>query len=265
MNFRIKQFAQQNRDYLCLGCAIGVSILLMSLDQKPLVQFPRKGFSNVFGFLQESISWIPRMTGVYRKNRHLLDQLSHVDFREDQYQELILENRRLRRLLEFKERNLFEFIPAEVIGRGTGGLPGSVHLNIGSKDGCRKNMVLLNDKGLIGKIASVGPSASIGQLVTDPNFRVSAKVQRSRVLGIVRWLFGNICQLEGVVQRSDVQIGDLIVTSGYSNIYHSGIAIGRVYEIAPDKEGLFLRILLKTEVDFGKVEEVFVLKAQDDR
>jgi rod shape-determining protein MreC len=260
MAIHYKQFARQHGDHLCLGCVVLLSILLMYSDQKPLVQFLRKGFLNGFGMIQKSAAWIPGMVTAYRDNQRLLDQLSRLSSREDLYREAILENRRLRRLLGFKQNNPVEFMPAEVIGRGTGTIPGSVHLNVGSKDGCRKNMVLVNDRGLIGKIVSVSESTSIGQLMTDPGFRVSAKVQRSRLLGIVRWYHGNICFLEGVVQRSDVQIGDLLVTSGYSRIYHPGIAIGRVFEISSDPEGLFLQILLRTEVDFGKIEEVFVLK-----
>jgi rod shape-determining protein MreC len=263
MVFRVRQFAARHRDHLCLGCVIVISLWLMVLDQKPPVQIARKGFTDGFGFFQKSVSRIPRMITVYQDNKRLLDQLSRFSFREDQYNEMILENRRFRKLLGFKERNLFQFIPAEIVGRGTGSMPGSVYLNIGSEDGCRKNMVLVNDRGLVGKIVSVGQLTSIGQLISDPNFRVSAKTQRSRVLGIVKWHHGNICLLEGVSQRTDVQIGDLVVTSGYSQIYPAGIAIGRIFQILPDKEGLFLRILLKTEVDLDKIEEVFVLKNED--
>jgi rod shape-determining protein MreC len=195
-----------------------------------------------------------------RENRKLKKRLGTYRLERDRYNEALGENQRLRLLLGFKQQTGYEAIPAEIIGMGTAGLPGSVHLDVGWKDGCRKNMVIVSHEGVVGRLVSIGRNASVGQLMTDPSFRISGKVQRSRVLGIVRWLYGNICVLEGVPGRGDVQVGDRVVTSGFSRIYPPGLVIGRVFKISPHRNGLFQNILLRTEEDFTSLEEVFVLR-----
>lgn len=240
--------------------AIFVSFLLMAMDGSAPVFFLKRGVGEGVGVFQKSFTWVPRLLTVREQNRRLLDQVGRLSIEENRYREAFFENGRLRQLLGFKERGEINFIPAEVIGTGTMGMSGAVHLNVGWKDGCRKDMAMVTGRGVVGKLVSVGESFSVGQLLTDPGCRISAKIQRSRVLGIVRWLYGNVCLLEGVPLRSDVQVGDLVVTSGYSRVYPPGFPIGRVLETSSEKDGLFLRVLLRTEVDFGVVEEVLLLR-----
>lgn len=260
MSMSLTRFWQRNKDRCSLAAAIAFSLLLMAADQSPPILSLKKGMISVLGVFEEGISWVPRSFALRNKYRYFMVKASEYAIQQEQYQEVLLENRRLRRLLRFKERHTFDLIPAEVIGMGTVGIPGAVHLNVGWEEGCRKNMVLMTDRGVVGKLLFVSQSRSVGQLLTDPNFRISAKVQRSRILGIVRWLYGNVCLLEGVSQRSDVMLGDLVVTSGYSQIYPSGLVIGRVFEVSPGEKGLFQRVLLRTEVDPGTLEELLILK-----
>jgi len=260
MSVSLIRFWERNRDRCSLAAAIALSLLLMAADQSPPILSLKKGMINVLGVFEEGISWVPKSFALREKYRQSMVKASKYSIQHEQYQEVLLENRRLRRLLGFKERNTFDLIPADVIGMGTAGIPGAVHLNVGWEEGCRKNMVLMTDRGVVGKLLSVTQSRSVGQLLSDPNFRISAKVQRSRVLGIVRWLYGNVYLLEGVSQRSDVRLGDLVVTSGYSQIYPSGLAIGRVFEVSPGEKGLFQRVYLRTEVDLGALEELLILK-----
>jgi rod shape-determining protein MreC len=232
----------------------------MSVDRSQPVLIIKKWFSGNFGFFQEGISWFPRLLSIRKDYQSLMCEIGKLSFEKNLYREALIENVRLRRLIGFKEHSKYEFIPTEVIGRGMTSFSGSVHLNIGWSDSCRKNMVMITDRGLVGKIISLSKSTSVGQLITDPNFRVSAKLHRSRVLGIIKWMYGNICLLEGVPKRSDVRIGDSVITSGYSQIYPPGIVIGKIFDISSENEGLFLRILVRTEVDFETLEELLVLK-----
>ena len=73
--------------------------------------------------------------------------------------------------------------------------------------------------------------------------------------------YGTTCLKEGVSPRSDIRIGDAVVTSGYSEIYPPGLTIGKVVNIAETSETLFKKVTLRTEVDFGSFEEVLVLQS----
>jgi rod shape-determining protein MreC len=71
---------------------------------------------------------------------------------------------------------------------------------------------------------------------------------------------GLYCYLEYIAHDADVQINDMIVTSGMGSSVPKGIRIGRVVAIKKEKHDLFQRILVKPEVDFNKLEEVYVVK-----
>jgi rod shape-determining protein MreC len=262
MSRKIRMFWEKYRSFVIPAFLIVLSLLLMALDNTPLADSMKKEISSVLIGVHKQIGIIPRLIKAEKENKQLLKQIGELSLKLHYSQEATEENIRLRRLLGLKNRNGFDVIPAEVIGMGTIGVPGSVHLNIGSEDGCRKNMVLMTESGVVGKLISISRYSSIGELLTDPNFRISAKVQRSRVLGIVRWLYGNICMLEGVPQESDVQVSDVIVTSGYSHIYPPGLPIGTVYQVDSQDESLFLTVLLKTQVEFESLESVLVLKSR---
>jgi len=260
MKLFLIRLLNRNRDHFALIMAILFSFVLMSIDQTPLILSLKEGFNGGAASIESIMTWIPRMAKLRRANLRLIKELGELSGLRNRYLEVIPENQRLRQLLGFKEQNSFNVIPAEIIGMGTAVIPGSIHINIGSHEECRKDMPLVTDRGVVGKLIAVSRYTSVGHLLADPNFRISGKVQRSRVLGIVRWLFGNICILEGVPLRSDVQTGDLIVTSGYSRIYPAGLPIGRIFEVSTDNNPLFMKILLRTEVDFSTLEEVLVLQ-----
>lgn len=260
MSASLSRTWEKTKDRWLVAAAILFSLLFMALDQSPPLVVAKREVGQVMSILRGGMSWIPGLVRLRTTHRELLVELGRVSLERDRYQETLQENQRLRRLLGFMEQKRFDCIPAEVIGRGTVGIAGTVHLNIGWRKGCHKNMALVTEKGVVGKIVSVNAFSSVGLLLTDPNCRVSGKVQRTRILGIVRWLYGDVCQFEGVPLKSDVRVGDVIVTSGYSEIYPPGLAVGRVIDVSPDEEGLFLKIRLKTAVDLGTLEEVLVLK-----
>ena len=260
MSLGFSRFWERSKDQWYLAAAVVLSLLFMALDQTAPVLFLKKEIGSLTRAGQMVFSWTPRLLQVRKENQRLIMKLGKLSLKEDQYREALLENRRLRKLLGLKKQSNFDFIPAEVVGIKTIGIPGLVYLNVGWEDGCKKNMVLMTDRGVVGKIVSVSKSTSVGELLTDPNFRISAKVERSRVLGIVRWLYGNVCILEGVPRGSDVKVGDLIITSGYSQIYPPGLIIGKVFKVSQKERDLFQKIFLRTGVDFGTIEELLVLK-----
>jgi rod shape-determining protein MreC len=257
------QWLVRHQDLTIVLTAVAGSICLMVLDRNPVVQSAKQGVQHRIGIIESAFSRIPRLGTVLEENRRLETEMGRLSIEGAFYREAILENHRLRRLLGFMERSPGTTIPAQITGRGSVGVPGAVHLNVGWAQGCRKNMAMITENGVAGKLISVARSASVGQLVTDPNFRISARVERSRVLGIVRWLYGNLCRMDGVPLRSDVRAGDRVVTSGYSTVYPAGLRIGQVVEVDSIRQSLFKTITLRTDIDFQTLENVLVLKPSD--
>jgi len=114
--------------------------------------------------------------------------------------------------------------------------------------------------GLVGRVILAEGSYAKVQLVTDRASGVGAMIERTRRQGIARGAGREGLTLEYVPLQADVQVGDRVLTSGTDGLYPRGIAIGAVVEVAPGGE-LFHSIQLAPAVDFGVLDQVFVLLA----
>ena len=251
-------------DQILLGFCVIISIVMMQWNNSSFANHMRIWMDDKRTQIQSPIYTITSLGRLRTENGQLKRQLADCMQAGQLHQEVWDENRRLRSFLGFAERVDFGFIPAEVIGRGWQGSPGLIHINAGWKQGCKKDMALVTHDGIAGKIVSVSRSGATGMLLNHPTFRISARIQRTRQVGVVRWLHGNRCALEGVPIRSDVQLGDRIVTSGYGHIYPTGYLVGYVVRVADDPKGLFKIIELKTAVDLGQLELLFVVQKENN-
>lgn len=123
------------------------------------------------------------------------------------------------------------------------------------------NQAVVSGDGLVGRVIVVpGPYAKV-QLITDRAASVGAMVQRTRRQGIARGSGEGSLELAFVPLQADIQVGDLVVTAGIDGIYARGIPIGTVTGVSPGDE-LFHSIELKPEVDFGRLDQVYVLERE---
>jgi rod shape-determining protein MreC len=116
----------------------------------------------------------------------------------------------------------------------------------------------------VGKISATSSGYSIGQILFNRRMRVSAKIQRTRVDGIIEWEGGVNLSLKNVAKTLDVQPGDVVVTSEYSSLYPEGIRIGTVVSAAQIPGSLFQHVEVAPSVDFVTLEEVFIMTYQPD-
>jgi rod shape-determining protein MreC len=120
---------------------------------------------------------------------------------------------------------------------------------------------VLTADGLVGRIFVVAGSYGKVQLITDRAAAVGAMVARTRRQGVVRGGGDSGLSLDFLTQRADVRRGDRVVTAGNDGVYPRDLRIGTVTSVGGG-EGLFLRIELTPAVDFGLLEQVFVLGAR---
>ncbi len=257
---RFRQIGQRYRDFsLFIGLAI-ISLILIFSNENRQVETIKFWMTGVIGVAGNEWARVSEYFSLREKNRELLTENTRLALENMALQEMRLENERLKKLLDFKQSASLNLIPSKVIGRREHGLVHSLLLNVGTKDSIRKDMPLVVPQGVVGKTYRVASDRCIAQLLTDRNFSVSALVQRSRVRGIVSWIGDDVCLLNNVVHRADVKVGDLVVTSGYGEIFPPGLPIGEVVKIKQNPRSLFSRIEIKPLVDFNKIEEVFIIR-----
>lgn len=176
--------------------------------------------------------------------------------------EVQLENERLRNLLAFRSTVAEEVVTARVIGADALGVSRSLAIDRGTLDGVRKGAAVLAPEGVVGQVLLAGRHASRLLLITDHNSGVDGIVQRSRAHGIVEGGLADQCGLKFVKRTERLEVGDLVVTSGMDGIFPKGLPIGRIAAIDRAGQGLFQSATVEPTVDFGRLEEVLVVRAK---
>lgn len=247
------------KEYLLFALFISISLALLATNEGPQMSALRSVAVVTVGFLQDSFTFIPDYFNLRRENRSLLESNMNLSDEVNRLREARLENIRLRAMIDLKRKSQGSLVAANVIGKSLQLLRNTVTLDVGVHDGVRQNFAIVSPDGLVGKIVATSGGYSVGQILLNKEIRVSAKDQRSRVDGIIRWDGGSTLKFTDVVKTLDVKQGDLIVTSGYSSIYPEGVAIGVVAETRNLPGSLFQVIEVSPGVDFTRLEEVFVV------
>jgi rod shape-determining protein MreC len=181
----------------------------------------------------------------------------------------LAENERLNELLGFKDQYAeFKFLPAHVIAKNPGGWFINFYLNMGADQGVKKDMTVVNEKGLIGRVVEVGRNWCKVMAIIDRQSAVSGTIQRTldscMVHGCGDPQSSNVtCDIYWLNITSGVGPGDKVVTTDVSGIFPKGLLIGTVTEVDQDKsKESFARIT--PAVDFAHIDYVLIIVGNKD-
>jgi rod shape-determining protein MreC len=199
----------------------------------------------------------------WRENESLRDQLAAARLTAIRLTEARLENDRLRSLLSLRERGAWTVVTAQVSGREPALLTPDLRIDRGSDDGLRPGMIVFAPDGVVGAVTAVQGGSATVRTVFDPQSRVSAIDLRSRVLGVFRTAGGTHCILDRVPLRSDVRVGDTIVSSGYGQLFPFGLPLGTVSGVTTRKSSLTCLIDVSPALDINRLTHLFVITGGD--
>jgi rod shape-determining protein MreC len=181
---------------------------------------------------------------------------------KDLFVERGLENQRLRRLLGFTARAGVELVPAEVMRHDAGLLGETIVVRSSSPRGAAVGQAVISADGLVGRVVEVHPGLAHVLIIRSVSNPVSARIQRSRVLGTLRWdpSRPGTLDLLHVPAHADCEVGDIAVSSGLGAAYPEGLRVGEVLSVERDFTGLMKEIRVRPAVDFSRLEEVFLVR-----
>ena len=255
---RLYQFYLLFKEYIIFSLLVLISIVLLTQNDNEQVRRIRSLAVGMFGAIQNTISIFPNVFVVQRENELLRRMNVNLADEVNQLREARLENIRLRSMITLKESSQTHLVAGKIIAKNLNLLRNTVTLNVGENDGVGVGMPIITGEGLVGRVIAVSGGYSIGQMMLNIDFRASAKVQRSRVDGIIAW-DGKVMLLKNVAKSLDVRSGDAVVTSQYSNAFPPNIKIGVVATVTEMPGNLFKRVEVAPAVDFIRLEEAFVL------
>lgn len=201
---------------------------------------------------------------------------------KDQNNRLLFENKQLReKLFDLKlvsEENLanktvndsvshqrYHLITATVISNSTSLINNYITLNKGRKDGIVLHSGVIDDFGIIGVINNVSDDYSTAISILNPNLSLSASVKSNGFFGNLSWDGKNslLMNLDAIPKHAEVNVGDEVITNGYSTKFPKDITIGKVESFKIEDGSNFYSIKVRLNNEFGNLDYVYVVKDLD--
>lgn len=230
----------------------------------------RIGFALTYPF-ETVANWLTQTTGGFFSNyvalRDAKTRLQKVEHENELlriqlgiYSEVSQENQRLRKLLSFAKSTTIEYRACQIVGADPSFLFESIRLDCGSKDGISLGMGVISGDGVVGVIMRVYENFADVLLVTDLNSNLDVIVTRNRRRGILSGNVGRSMKFKYSERGTTIQVGDNVVTSGFTGPFPPGLAVGVVSQVSRDTDGVTQSMDVEPSVDISNTFEVLVLR-----
>ena len=199
------------------------------------------------------------LRGVRDENQRLRSRLAELEEANLQYREALVASGHLQQIAAMRDDFEIPMLPSEVVGLDVMPWFRSVLVDRGGAHGVRAGNPVITAEGVVGLVTATSRHAAKTMLLLDRQSAIDGIVQRSRARGIVRGGGTDQLAFEFVVRGGDVEVGDIVITSGLGGVYPKGLRIGEVEELLDPGGGLLQTATLRSAVDFGRLEQVFVM------
>ena len=179
------------------------------------------------------------------------------------------ENARLTELLNFAEENPnMQYVTASVIARDSNPYIDTITLNAGSRNGITEKAAVICAHGIVGRVSEVGPNWCRVKTMCNDEMRISVMVQRTRDEGMLGGLYEEDGLLIGTMLyylpgKPDIEVGDVIRTSGIGGFFPKGLYVGKVLSVNEDGKGTYDAIV-SMDVDFLHLENALIIVGVDE-
>ncbi len=275
----MKKFLKNHGLWILFAAAV-ISVLLagmsvLSVNSSPLtdaVNTMVTPLQNAFTAIAERFNdmqnYYKDTTDLQAENAELRKKIAEMQEDVRQAEAALEENERLRELHNFRaqRRDLSDMEPCTVTEHMVTNWTSSLTLNKGTSMGVEVGDCVLDETGaLVGIVSEAGLNWSTVLTVVDTDTSLGAMIFRTKELCVAKGDFSLMgdrrLRLDYLPADSQLLAGDLVVTSGLGEFYPSDLVIGSVEEIQVDDSGAASYAILKPEVAFDSLTEVFVLKS----
>ena len=180
--------------------------------------------------------------------------------RSARVEQLAAENARLRALLDLRPALTVKSRTAEVLYEATDPYSRKLFIDRGSTQGILIGSPVINEAGVLGQVTRVYPLSAEVTLLADKDAAIPVlnprTQQRSAAFGAGD---GTAMELRFMAGNADVQVGDLLLTSGVDGVYPPGLAVANVVKVERKVDSGFARISLQAKANADAVRHVLVL------
>jgi rod shape-determining protein MreC len=181
---------------------------------------------------QASSEYLTTRGTLDKENQEMKVRQAELSLLANQSEFLMIENQNLRQLMDLQKQVPFKTLPVEILFNPTNPISQRIVINRGSADGLKIGNPIANDSGILGQVVRLYERSSEVSLLEDRDFAVPVQVARNglraAVFGAGR---GNPLELRYLPVASDLEVGDVLITSGIDGVYPPGFAVAVISRI----------------------------------
>ena len=258
-----------------LAIFVSLSLFLLVVDLRfRTLDMLRAGIATVIYPLQQLAyrpvefiggagQYFSSLTTLQAENAELRDRELSTANRLMRQEHLELENRRLRELLDMRERQATQGQVADILYAARDPFSRRVVIDKGMQHDISAGQVVIDDVGVVGQVTRVFPLISEVTLLTDKNQSIPVQVQRSGLRAVLAGAGAGLMELRFLAANAEVEVGDMLVTSGLDGVYLPGLPVAKVVKIDRDAAYTFARILCEPLAGVERNGQVLVLAPRD--
>jgi rod shape-determining protein MreC len=167
-----------------------------------------------------------------KENQAMKVRQAELSLLANQSEFLMIENQNLRELTALQKQVPFKTLPVEILFNPPNSISQRIVINRGSNDGLKLGNPIANDIGILGQVVRLYERSAEVSLLEDRDFAVPVQVARNglraAVFGAGR---GNPLELRYLPVASDLEVGDVLLTSGIDGVYPPGFAVAVISKI----------------------------------
>lgn len=228
-------------------------------------------FTSVGRWVEDGLDFFKDIEAVRRENEDLKTMISELEKQNRELESFRDKNEELRAALNLKPQfGDYQFLGANITGIDPGNWFNIFKIDIGSREGIQADYpVVTSGKGLVGRILSSDITSSKVLTIIDEESAVAGWISKTGgghaiVRGDMVLKEQGLCKMDYIPLEVDVEVGDVIETSGLGGYYPKGILIGKVIEVRKTNSEMNRYAVIEPAADFKRLEEVYVLKKNGD-
>lgn len=163
----------------------------------------------------------------------------------------------------FKEDldDLFSLIPARIIDNSVRKRDNMLVIDVGSSDGVAPEMGVVSGTGVVGIVSSVTPHYALVMSILNSNSSISCRLRGTEYFGYLKWKGTGPLRayMDDVPRHAHIKKGDIVETSGFSNVFPAGIFLGKVSRIKNSSDGLAYELEILLSTDLSNLRHVNVI------
>lgn len=255
-----------------LALALTMSVVLMFLDFRldafsssrvflNSLMSPIQYLANLPGqLLDVSAQRLTSRQALIAENEQLTNRLLLMSEKFQRFEVLERENAQLRRLLEAPVRQDMRKMVAELMAVDNTPYSQQIVINKGAIDGVFLGQAILDERGIVGQVMEVGTTNSRVLLISDVTHSIPVRSVRNNARfiasggGVIDELF-----LEHVAHSTDVEVGDVLVSSGLGDVFPEGYPVAEVTEVVRDESRPFAQVTVLPLARLNRLKYLLIL------